>query len=72
MSQRFVIHASGGIAARVVASVKRWIKKKSHIADNGVHKNAHKSRYCSGENRSGNAHGIRDASPDALQWHTVT
>jgi hypothetical protein len=42
---------------------QRWMRQNSHIADHGVHKNAHKS---------GNAHGSRDGSPDALQWHTVT
>jgi hypothetical protein len=48
------------------------MRQNSHIADNGVHKNASKSGYCSSGDRSGNAHGIHDGSPDALQWHTVT
>jgi hypothetical protein len=42
------------------------------MADNGVHKNGYRSGYCSSGNRSGNAHGIHDGSPDALQGPMVT
>jgi hypothetical protein len=51
---------------------EKGVKKSSHIADNGVHRNRPRSRHISSGKRSGNESGSRDGSAVALQLHRIT